>query len=228
MKASITCRQEQDWVAQLPIVLLGLRSAYKADIDSTPAEMLYGATLRLPGEYFVEGELANESEFVKTLRQHMRAVKPTTTAHHIGNENLYEPPSLRTATHVFVRDDTVRPPLTAAYNGPFLVKKRCDKYFVVNCKGRESKISVDRLKPAHILKADDDLPSVTPKTTDQLGDPVTATTSPPSSGPVISAPRNTARTARKTTQPPAAQTKVTRFGRQIKIPRRLNQIATLV
>lgn len=36
----------------LPLVLLGIRTALKEDIASTAAEMVYGTTLRLPGEFF--------------------------------------------------------------------------------------------------------------------------------------------------------------------------------
>ncbi len=34
-------------------VLLGIRTAFKEDIHCTAAELVYGTTLRLPGEFFV-------------------------------------------------------------------------------------------------------------------------------------------------------------------------------
>ena len=39
------------WMDALPLVLLGIRTALKEDISSTTAEMVYGTTLRLPGEF---------------------------------------------------------------------------------------------------------------------------------------------------------------------------------
>ena len=36
----------------LPFVLLGVRMAFKEDIGCTTAELVYGSTLRLPGEFF--------------------------------------------------------------------------------------------------------------------------------------------------------------------------------
>ena len=36
----------------LPLVLLGIRTALKEDLACTVAEMVYGVTLRLPGEFF--------------------------------------------------------------------------------------------------------------------------------------------------------------------------------
>ena len=37
----------------LPLILLGIRTALKEDINSTTAEMIYGTTLRLPGQFFL-------------------------------------------------------------------------------------------------------------------------------------------------------------------------------
>ena len=40
------------WMDALPLVLLGIWTALKEDTSSTAAEMVYGGTLRLPGEFF--------------------------------------------------------------------------------------------------------------------------------------------------------------------------------
>lgn len=151
LKAAITCREQADWYVQLPIVLLGLRTAFKADLQASPAELLYGTQLRLPGEFFVESPKEYTTEFADTLRKNMRELKPSSTAHHTTNQPIYEHTDLRVSSHVFVSADVVKPPLTPAYSGPYAVKKRYDKYFLIDINGRPSKISVDRLRPAHIF-----------------------------------------------------------------------------
>ena len=40
-----------DWMAVLPAALLSIRSAIKDDLNCTSSELVYGTTLRLPGEY---------------------------------------------------------------------------------------------------------------------------------------------------------------------------------
>lgn len=85
LKAAITCRGSSDWFSELPIVLLGLRSAFKEDIQASPAEMLYGTTIRLPGEFFVESSKPYTTDFVTSLKQNMRDLRPTATAHHTSN-----------------------------------------------------------------------------------------------------------------------------------------------
>ncbi len=40
------------WMDSLPLVLLSIRTALKEDTHSTAAEMVYGTTICLPGEFF--------------------------------------------------------------------------------------------------------------------------------------------------------------------------------
>lgn len=46
LKSAIMCHQSPNWFDKLPIILLGFRATYKEDLKATPAEMVYGTTLR--------------------------------------------------------------------------------------------------------------------------------------------------------------------------------------
>jgi transposase InsO family protein len=50
LKAAILCLADQQWTAALPLVLLGIRTAYKEDLQTSVAELVYGEPLRIPGE----------------------------------------------------------------------------------------------------------------------------------------------------------------------------------
>jgi len=52
LKSTIKYHQTQNWTEVLPMILLGLRASYKEDIQTSTAELVYGTTLKLPGEYF--------------------------------------------------------------------------------------------------------------------------------------------------------------------------------
>lgn len=52
LKAALTAHETPQWSQRLPIVLLALRNTVKQDIGVTPAELVFGTTLRLPGELF--------------------------------------------------------------------------------------------------------------------------------------------------------------------------------
>ena len=53
LKAALKATPDPNqWVKSLPLVLLGIRTNVKQDINCTSAELVYGTTLRLPGEFF--------------------------------------------------------------------------------------------------------------------------------------------------------------------------------
>ncbi|GFV23051.1 transposable element Tcb2 transposase [Trichonephila clavipes] len=49
LKSAIKCHATERWTEILPIILLGLRASLKEDILCTPAELVFGTTIRLPG-----------------------------------------------------------------------------------------------------------------------------------------------------------------------------------
>ncbi|GFX82001.1 integrase catalytic domain-containing protein [Trichonephila clavipes] len=53
LKSAIKCHATERWTDVLPIILLGLRASLKEDILCTPAELVFGTTIRLPGEMTV-------------------------------------------------------------------------------------------------------------------------------------------------------------------------------
>ena len=151
LKAALKTQPQPDaWIDSLPLILLGIRTALKEDISATAAEMIYGTTLRLPGEFFVPApttSLPDPSDFVAKLRSHFASIRPTPPR--ATQRHCSLPQDLSTATHVFVRHDAIRKPLQPPYDGPFPVISRTDKHFTVQLNGRTDTISVDRLKPAH-------------------------------------------------------------------------------
>lgn len=64
-KAAIKCHDTSNWV--LPIVLLGIRTAMKEDLNGMAAEMIYGTGIRFPAEFFLRKHRAN-SEYAKWLK----------------------------------------------------------------------------------------------------------------------------------------------------------------
>ena len=114
--------------------------------------MVYGEPLIVPGEFFpVE---PNDAEYdIKRLRAiagRFAPSVPTRSNHRDG----YEPKTLRTCTHVFVRDTTVKPSLSPPYQGPYEVLQRREKTFLLLLGAKQDWVSIDRLKPAYTTAMD--------------------------------------------------------------------------
>ena len=50
-----------NWVDDLPVVLLGIRATLKEDLSCTSAELVYGTTFRLPGDFFTAPTIEDPS-----------------------------------------------------------------------------------------------------------------------------------------------------------------------
>ncbi|PIK40291.1 hypothetical protein BSL78_22869 [Apostichopus japonicus] len=139
------------WVDYLPLVLLGIRSAVKVDLGHCVAEMVFGTTLRLPGQFFdgtSQIESSDPSTYIQNLKESMKSLRPLLSKesrHHTSSLDS----NLRTCSHVFVRHDATRKPLQPPYNGPYKILSRSDKFFTLDINGRHDTVSVDRLKVAY-------------------------------------------------------------------------------
>ena len=141
-----------DWMSNLPLVLLGLRTSMRDNEHVSPAHLLYGGPLRLPGE-FVSPSPPNSaavkaSDFVQQLQHAMRDFRPAPVEFHAaGRDRSGLPPSLGACPSVFVRVDAVKRPLSRPYISPFEVLQRSNKTYVLRRAGKPWTVSVDRLKP---------------------------------------------------------------------------------
>lgn len=91
LKAAIRCQADENWVRNLPLVLLGIRATWKEDLRTTSVELVYGENVRLPGEFLARQQrdepLLGPADFVNQLRWHLRDIRPT-VANTVLNEHL--------------------------------------------------------------------------------------------------------------------------------------------
>ena len=90
----------------------------------------------------------------------MQSLNPTSTSRH-SVKPIYINSSLQTCSHVFLRVDSVKPPLSPPYTGPHPVISRKEKHFVLQINEKNVAVSIDRLKPAYVLSesADSQIPT---------------------------------------------------------------------
>lgn len=152
LKASLMCHADS-WTRALPLVLLGMRTAFKEDVNASSAELVFGETLRLPGEFIVAPPKlispAETSDLITQLRRALVSIRPVPASHH-DRPSSFVFKDLATAAYVFLRDDTSRRSLQPPYSGPHRVLDRRDKTISLDVGGRTVTVSTDRVKPAHI------------------------------------------------------------------------------
>ncbi|XP_014212963.1 GPI ethanolamine phosphate transferase 3-like [Copidosoma floridanum] len=149
LKAALMCWPQTPWPSALSLVLLGLRTAFKEDLQASPAEMLYGTTLRVPGEFFVttSNPAAHPVSFVECLRELTKAIKTVPTTKSLGHVSPHR-----------------------------VISRRDDRTYIIDVGGRQVTISTNDLKPAHTdesltdspqgpqLPPTDSTPSISPDT----------------------------------------------------------------
>ena len=166
LKASLAASSSsrEKWADSLPLTLLGIRTALKEDLQHSSAELVYGTTLRLPGELLASQPAltpCSVQDFATSLKESLASLRPvqprTSTAATFASQDL------DSCTHVFLRVDSVKRPLQQPYQGPFKVLRRTRKTFRLDIRGASQTVSIDRVKPAYILR---DVPH-TPATSTQ-------------------------------------------------------------
>lgn len=99
-----------DWTDNLPLILLAIRNTVKEDLQSTPAEVVFGSALTLPGQYFNhETDISPTTTFVTELKHKMSLLNFAPTRK--TEKQTYIPNDLHTCKYIFIRNDAVKKPL---------------------------------------------------------------------------------------------------------------------
>jgi hypothetical protein len=197
LKAAIICHADQQWTEALPLVLLGIRTSFKENLQASVAELVYGKPLIIPGELLTpSANPVDPALLITELREHMACLRPVPAARHMSPATFLHK-DLEKCTHVFLCLDTTRRALEPPYSGPYQVLSWRDKTLQLLIRGRPVTVSTNRAKPAYILNE-----------TNRGNNP-----NPPAiATPAIAPP----------TTPPQPPTKITRSTHHIHFPSRFN------
>ena len=150
------------WYWKLPMALLAIRTTLKPDIGASPADLVYGEGLAVPGSLLPKfpddtTEVDRQQQgALASLRLEVERLQPKqTSAHRIPNVHI--PEDLQNATHVMIRRGGVNPPLTQPFQGPFRVEERTQTGVKVHLPGRGvEEVALARVKPAYAENADNE------------------------------------------------------------------------
>ncbi|MFO0007498.1 MAG: hypothetical protein ACK559_40930, partial [bacterium] len=114
----------------------------------SPLEAVFGSQLVLPGQFLSTPEPPSPT-FLQDFQGVLAGRSPLPTSHHTTPSPTALPEDLLLSRFVLVRRDTVQPPLSPLYDGPFLVLERSLHFFKLQVGSRIETVSTHRLKPCH-------------------------------------------------------------------------------
>ena len=155
LKNSLRCTtKDGNWMRALPWALLGIRNAPREDTGTSPAETVFGTTLRLPGMCFPSNQQTSPMEDLAHARYNVDQFTPRALDASKFKAQPFIPTDIRTADYVYVRVDTLaKGPLSPQYTGPYrVISKNWEGSTFTLDMGRTNKsVSIDRLKPARTI-----------------------------------------------------------------------------
>ena len=157
------------WFWKLPMSLLAIRTTIKPDLGASPADLVFGEGLSVPGEVLpkvpsTDAQLLRQREAaLSDLRVEVARLQPTETSAH-RRPLVHLPEDLNNCTHIFVRRGGVQSTLAAPYSGPYRVISRNNVNFRIAIPGRPNEaVAIARIKPAYVsIEEDVEIPSPPP------------------------------------------------------------------
>jgi transposase InsO family protein len=126
LKAALRARNcGTSWAAHLPWVLLGIRAAPKDDANVSPAQVVYGAELTLPGQ--PAAGAAWDPPPPPAPGEAARSIPLRARSYAEAARGPIK--QLQEATHVYIRRGGVVGPMALPYDGPYEVLQRGEKLF---------------------------------------------------------------------------------------------------
>ena len=95
------------------------------------------------------------------MKHFAASLKPTPTRV-VQSTKVYQPPELKTCTHVFVKVDPIKPNLQPSYKGPHSVISRSDKTFKILNNHKVQQVAINNIKPCFTLLSSPDITTHSP------------------------------------------------------------------
>ena len=159
-------------VLHLPCGMLSIRTTLKPDVGATPADLVYGEGLAVPGE-LLHSNPATEFELscqqvaaLADLRLEISRLQPVQTSAH-RRPLVHVPEALDNCSHVFLRRGltSLSPTLAFPYLGPYRVISRNAVNFKIDVPGRDNEVvAILRVKPVYSSFEDADGAAPPPRT----------------------------------------------------------------
>ena len=99
----------------------------KDDLDTFPAEFVFGSQLTVPGEFVGHGQGEPVLELLQHLHDNVSHLQPVPPVHH-GSPSTSSPTSLSLTKFAFIHHNGHKSPLRPHYDGSFHALASGDKF----------------------------------------------------------------------------------------------------
>jgi transposase InsO family protein len=150
------------WEEALPLVLLAMRTSTCESTQFPPSQLVLGGEIRLPADFLapIESQAMTQEEFAKCLWSEID--QDTSTASENQPERIAQEVN-KCPKWVWLK----QPPghhgsLKPLYTGPFEVLRQDSTVVTINLNGKQTRVNIDRLKPATLLYGEPISPTIHP------------------------------------------------------------------
>ena len=132
---------------------------FREELSCSSADLVFFQALCFLGDLlYADPSIATPflDDLIRQI-QHFATILRLAPARVKQSKTVYMPRELKTCTHIFVKQDPIKPYLTPVYSGPFLVVSRTDKTFRILSNGRVISVAVNNVKPCFRLKNSEEI-----------------------------------------------------------------------
>ena len=136
-------------VENMAAFLMMYRINYREELGCCPSELVFGEALRIPADLLDETEIPefDRYDYADRIRKSMSKIVPKYRKYNVPGKMQK---SLQTCKYCFVKNNA-KTGLQYHYKGPYKILERHDKHFVIQIGDKTDKVSITRLKSAHLL-----------------------------------------------------------------------------
>ena len=132
---------------------------FKEHLLTTSSESVYGKPLRLPKKFFKSSTSASDKDPTNLLHRLQNIFTRLQPIPCTPSVFIYK--ELKNCKFVFLHEGGILRALQPPYSGPHEVLERSDKTMILKIKGKPTKVSIDRVKPAFIFNEHPELSTST-------------------------------------------------------------------
>ena len=110
IKTALMCQGvAENWLRLLPTVLLGLRTGVRMEVEASPANLVFGKALRIPGDFtpFTDDQ-PDVKSFYNEFRDFMHQIRPVPVDHKTAIKTFVFQ-GMNTCSHVWLRAKPIKP-----------------------------------------------------------------------------------------------------------------------